>query len=96
MRAIANKLDINLGNGQSSSLYPLPPDKKYHFFVSHSQATGGDQANLITNHLEKRGLKIWYDNNMDDVTSEAMEQVSLFLLLFLLLRSKSTTVQHVL
>ena len=78
MRAIAKKLEINLSNadGQSSLLHPLPPDKNYHFFISHSQATGGDQANLITNHLEKRGLKIWYDNNMDDVTAEAMEQVS--------------------
>ena len=78
MRAIAKKLEINLSNadGQSSLLHPLPPDKNCHFFISHSQATGGDQANLITNHLEKRGLKIWYDNNMDDVTAEAMEQVS--------------------
>ena len=78
MRAIAKKLEINLSNadGQSSLLYPLPSEKKYHFFISHSQATGGDQANLITNHLEKRGLKIWYDNNMDDVTAEAMKQVS--------------------
>jgi hypothetical protein len=64
MRAIAKKLEINLSNadGQSSLLHPLPPDKNYHFFISHSQATGGDQANLITNHLEKRGLKIWYDS----------------------------------
>lgn len=86
MRAIANKLEIDMSDtmGQSASRYPLPPDKEYHFFVSHSQATGGDQANLITNHLEKRGLKIWYDNNMDEVTAEAMEHVSTSPLVLLL------------
>jgi hypothetical protein len=38
----------------------LPAGKKHHFFISHCQATGGDQANLLANNLEKRGCQVWY------------------------------------
>jgi hypothetical protein len=76
MLAIAKNLKVPLKGHHmdADSFYPLPADKKYHFFISHSQATGGDQANLITSQLEKRGLKIWYDNNMDEITAEGMEK----------------------
>lgn len=60
-------------NGDQNEHY-LPPGKEWHFFISHSQATGGDQANLITNNLEKRGLKIWYDNNMEEITESGMKE----------------------
>lgn len=39
--------------------YPLPAGKKYHFFISHSQVTGGDVANLLSNNLTRRGCKVW-------------------------------------
>ena len=36
--------------------YPLPEGKKYHFFISHSQATGGDQANLLCTNVSTASL----------------------------------------
>eukprot|EP00935_MAST-01C_sp_MAST-1C-sp1_P002889 g2889.t1 len=39
---------------------------------SHSQATGGDQANAIYLELERMGFKVWYDNRADDLTKEGM------------------------
>ena len=57
---LAKKLEVNIDSGRpTDEFYPLPADKKYHFFISHSQATGGDQANLLATNLEKKGLKIW-------------------------------------
>jgi hypothetical protein len=29
---------------------------------------------VITNNLEKRGLKIWYDNNMEEITESGMKE----------------------
>ena len=39
---------------------------------SHSQATGGDQANAIYLELERMGFKAWYDNRASDLTKEGM------------------------
>ena len=41
---------------------------------SHSQATGGDQANAIYLELERMGFKGWYDNRASDLTKEGMRQ----------------------
>ena len=48
-----------MGPEPTVDVLPLPPGAQYHFFISHSQATGGDQANLLATNLEKKGLKIW-------------------------------------
>ena len=75
--AIAKSLKIQgleSGGANGEHEHYLPPGKEWHFFISHSQATGGDQANLITNNLEKRGLKIWYDNNMEEITESGMKE----------------------
>ena len=51
---------------------------------SHSQATGGDQANAIYLELERMGFKAWYDNRASDLTKEGMlkgiEQAAAFIL----------------
>ena len=44
-----------------------------HFFISHAQSTGGDQANLIATNLEKRGAKVWYDQSATTITATSME-----------------------
>ena len=38
----------------------LARGKRWHFFVSHAQASGGDQANLICTNLEIKGCSVWY------------------------------------
>jgi hypothetical protein len=38
----------------------LPGDSKNHFFLSHCQATGGDQTNAIYLELRQLGLSCWY------------------------------------
>jgi len=45
---------------------------KYHFFLSHSQATGGDQVDALCLELHCSGLKAWYDNRAANVTAEGM------------------------
>ena len=37
----------------------LPEGATKHFFLSHSQATGGDQSNALYLELERMGLKCW-------------------------------------
>eukprot|EP00930_Biecheleria_cincta_P057182 TRINITY_DN43156_c0_g1_i1.p1 TRINITY_DN43156_c0_g1~~TRINITY_DN43156_c0_g1_i1.p1 ORF type:complete len:495 (+),score=59.35 TRINITY_DN43156_c0_g1_i1:94-1485(+) len=44
------------------------------FFLSHYQATGGDQANTLCLELERMGYRVWYDNNMPDLTTEGMKR----------------------
>ena len=41
---------------------PLPAGALTHFFLSHSQATGGDQTNAIYLELRQMGFSCWYDN----------------------------------
>jgi hypothetical protein len=38
---------------------PLPGDARSHFFLSHCQATGGDQTNAIYLELRELGLSCW-------------------------------------
>jgi len=46
----------------------------WHFFISHYQTTGGNQASNICNELEMRGLKVWYDQNADTIDEAAMKE----------------------
>eukprot|EP01047_Picozoa_sp_COSAG01_P055480 COSAG01_NODE_6182_length_3805_cov_3.174852_2_plen_113_part_00 len=40
----------------------LPNGKKYHFFICHHQGSGGNQARILYDQLQARGIKVWYDN----------------------------------
>ena len=48
-----------LSNNSSSTSLPLPDGCTNHFFISHTQNTGGDQANAIYLELERLGFKCW-------------------------------------
>ena len=63
-----------MGSGTAPGLRELPTDCDFHFFLSHSQEGGGDQVDSLCQQLEKRGFLCWYDNNMEDLTKEAMAQ----------------------
>eukprot|EP00935_MAST-01C_sp_MAST-1C-sp1_P002035 g2035.t1 len=52
----------------------LPEGTKFHFFLSHSQSTGADQANSLYLELERMGYVCWYDNRAEDLTKEGMRQ----------------------
>jgi hypothetical protein len=45
----------------AKSTVPLPSKMENHFFISHCQSTGGDQANAIYLELERLGFACWYD-----------------------------------
>jgi hypothetical protein len=38
----------------------LPSSAESHFFLSHSQSTGGDQTNAIYLELQQLGFTCWY------------------------------------
>ena len=72
---------VSLGLVFSSSLimiYLVRQDmgegNDWHFFISHYQTTGGNQASNICNELEMRGLKVWYDQNADTIDEAAMKE----------------------
>jgi hypothetical protein len=45
---------------------------KYAFFISHHQATGGDQCHNMCFELEKLGFPCWYDQTADKIDKRAM------------------------
>ena len=47
---------------------------RWEFFLSHAQATGGDQAQATYLRMKSRGKSCWYDNAMSDRSTEAMEE----------------------
>ena len=52
----------------------LREHERWHFFISHYQATGGNQANVMCLELQKRGFKVWYDNKMKNLTADGMKE----------------------
>ena len=52
---------------------PLPGDALTHFFLSHCQATGGDQTNAIYLELRQMGFSCWYDQRAGDLTKDGMK-----------------------
>jgi hypothetical protein len=56
-------------------LLRLPPGKKYHFFICHHQASGGNQARILHDQLTQLGCKVWLDNDQDieERTTEGMK-----------------------
>ena len=52
----------------------LKGNNTWHFFISHHQQLGGDQCAVLASQLKQRGWKVWYDNEMKDVTTKGMLQ----------------------
>eukprot|EP01047_Picozoa_sp_COSAG01_P018969 COSAG01_NODE_1041_length_11959_cov_2.673356_1_plen_716_part_00 len=46
----------------------------WDLFLSHAQATGGDQVQTTSLRMEKAGRTVWYDNAMLDRSTAAMEE----------------------
>ena len=46
----------------------------HHFFISHSQSTGGDKAFLLYEWLTQSSFLVWYDKKQRDVTSGSMRK----------------------
>ena len=46
----------------------------WDFFLSHGQAAAGDQVKMLCFLLRQRGQTVWYDNEMTDCSTEAMEE----------------------
>eukprot|EP01043_Picozoa_sp_COSAG02_P031301 COSAG02_NODE_2036_length_10039_cov_174.290040_1_plen_1339_part_00 len=77
--------------------FPLPPAKKFHFFICHHQGSGGDQSNNLYIRLEQLGYKVWYDNGQNALhrNLEGMRygvRMSVCLLIFLSGRKETKTI----
>eukprot|EP01043_Picozoa_sp_COSAG02_P020142 COSAG02_NODE_986_length_15452_cov_17.818602_11_plen_1305_part_00 len=46
----------------------------WDFFLSHGQAAAGDQVKTLCFLLRRRGHSVWYDNEMSDRSTRAMEE----------------------
>jgi hypothetical protein len=49
------------GPAAKAGSVPLPSGARTHFFLSHCQATGGDQTNAIYLELRNLGFSCWYN-----------------------------------
>jgi len=64
-------------------------DRKWHFFISHAQATGGDQAARLCDLLKARSFRVWYDNDVEeDINTVGMKEGAQRSKCFLLFLSK--------
>merc|ERR1719197_2173001 len=52
----------------------LNESKKWHFFLSHYQSTGGDQVDTLCLELQRRGFRCWYDQQQMMITKDAMAE----------------------
>ena len=46
----------------------------WDFFLSHGQAAAGDQVKMLCFMLRQRGKVVWYDNEMPNRSTAAMEE----------------------
>ena len=53
---------------------PLNAPGKWDFFLSHGQAAAGEQVKVLCLLLRDRGHTVWYDNEMTDCSTAAMEE----------------------
>lgn len=60
--------------GSSPAAEPLNDPGSWDCFLSHAQATGGDQAQTTQLRLKAKGWAVWYDNAMLDRSTAAMEE----------------------
>ena len=47
---------------------------QWDYFLSHGQAAAGDQVKTLCMLLQQRGKTVWYDNEMGDRSTAAMEE----------------------
>ena len=66
--------EADLTQVQQQQQSPLNAPGNWRFFLSHAQATGGDQAQAISLRLSGMGMDVWYDHRMADRSTEAMEE----------------------
>jgi hypothetical protein len=53
---------------------PRNPPGVWDFFLSHAQATGGDQTQTTSLRLVAKEKHVWYDNAMNDRSTAAMKE----------------------
>jgi hypothetical protein len=53
---------------------PLNSPGAWDFFLSHGQAAAGDQTKMLCFLLRQRGKTVWYDNEMPNRSTPAMEE----------------------
>ena len=58
----------------AASAQPLNAPGAWDFFLSHGQAAAGDQVKMLCFLLRQRGKKVWYDNEMANRSTAAMEE----------------------
>ena len=56
------------------SAQPLNAPGAWDFFLSHGQAAAGDQTKMRCFLLRQRGKTVWYDNEMPNRSTPAMEE----------------------
>ena len=57
-----------------SSTSPLNAPGYWDIFLSHAQAAAGDQVKTLYFLLKERGYRVWYDNEMSNRSTAAMEE----------------------
>jgi hypothetical protein len=58
-KAVQPQHQVGIGPAAKGGSIPLPGDANNHFFLSHCQATGGDQTNAIYLELRELGFSCW-------------------------------------
>jgi hypothetical protein len=58
-KAVQLQHQVSIGPAARGGSIPLPGDASNHFFLSHCQATGGDQTNAIYLELRELGFSCW-------------------------------------
>jgi hypothetical protein len=58
-KAVRPQHQVSIGPAAKGGSIPLPGDASNHFFLSHCQATGGDQTNAIYLELRQLGFSCW-------------------------------------
>jgi hypothetical protein len=58
-KAVRPQHQVSIGPAAKGGSIPLPGDASNHFFLSHCQATGGDQTNAIYLELRELGFSCW-------------------------------------
>jgi len=73
-QAICGVMSLYLLKALAKMTETLKGNNTWHFFISHHQKLGGDQCGVLASQLKQRGWKVWYDNEMNDVTEKGMLQ----------------------
>jgi hypothetical protein len=62
------------GAAAGATAAPLNEPGHWDFFLSHGQAAAGDQCARLCLLLRQHGRSVWYDNEMADRSTAAMEE----------------------